>query len=1514
MQKHLRFVFLLIFLPHVLIAQILPEPCTIQAEMSLGICFDPPGCWTFSVETIGGIGPYTYSWSNGSTSDSYVYSNPQNPYMGSCESVTVTDGNGCIAIIGDVHNIQDPPTFSLMPDTILADPGPTGFDISLNDFIDTVFYELVQPTNFGTIVFNENGSGTYTPDGNWCGPDYFRYLVRDTMCNYSDIVTATIINGPCAGILLTDKACNGTCTGGALFYNQGVFVPPLSYAWSNGETDVFSTGLCGGNVSVTITDAMGTMETYNAEVEEATLETSILGLDQSCQNNKVFLEPQYIQSPSGNVDFFWSGPGIYSSLQYDTTQLQYPGHPDSVNVFQVIINSTNGCSDTASHIVNAIDAPRINELILEKIVCPIDTVEIRALTSEGTPPFSYHWIGPLGVQASTPEFSWPNATSDYSGTYKLKISDVNGCTASKNKNVNIPNSLIHAVNALGPNETVCQESDVELSWGTTQGGWTVPEKVEWTGPNGYFSNETNPIVQNIQASMAGFYFVKVFYGEDCYAMDSVEVFVSNEIASVTDLQIIPPTGCYTNDAQVTVTMSFPPPYEVDFSWSGFYPDFTTNPFTITNAQDGDYHSMEIILNDCVIIQELDIPEPAIPNIVTTDPTCLGEDGTGTILSPNAPQIRARWQLPDAAWNDYEEGLFIEGLLPLTYNVYITDSVTNCQFTEEVTLDPYLNFEILPVDTPSCTDTNGSLEVLELGQAVPPVSYEWSNGNSGNLNTNLAYGWYSMTMTDGDGCERHENVFLPADESCFSVISGNAYVNYDCDCTADGNDFPYANLKVCAQNGTYIDCYYTDNTGAYWIAAPFEGEYTLTVYPNHDFLQEACFPQAVTVTNDPTNISDVDFFFCSDSITDLGVYPYCGVARPGFNQDYTFRVTNHGTVFADTATLVVDLSDDLEIIQITPTPESHNPATNEIVWNIYNIPFNSFENYKVKAIVNAELGDVLLTTAEVITNNDDVAIENNTSFCEQEVIGSFDPNDKTVSPLGNRTEGDISLADTLLTYTIRFQNTGTDTAFTVILRDTLDADVFDLNSVEPRIASHPYQLDVEDENILVFYFENINLPDSTRSLEGSQGYVTFDINLKPDLPLGTVIQNSADIFFDFNLPISTNTTINILTEDTNGYSTSSNSPVCEGMDVFLTATGGDSYEWSGPNGFVSPDQNPVLYSTIYNMSGTYTVRINNNDGSIMELSTDVIINNLPTAGIDGELEFCDGESTTLTANGGTGYNWSTGENTASIAATSSDDYLVTVTDNNDCTDTASVTVSVNELPTAGIDGDLEFCDGESTTLTATGGTGYNWSTGENTASIAATSSDDYLVTVTDNNDCTDTASVTVSVNELPPVDLTMGQDTFCINEIETELVGGTPVGGVYSGPSVSNNFFDPSVAGLGIHTISYTYTDVTTDCSNVAEQEVIVLDNTASNCLTAVQNIENIAMVKVFPNPSDGDFTILFEKWIGEVKIRIFDIQGREIYFDESIANLIQIQNIPRGIFMLKLSSNEFSLTRKLIIH
>ena len=142
--------------------------------------------------------------------------------------------------------------------------------------------------------------------------------------------------------------------------------------------------------------------------------------------------------------------------------------------------------------------------------------------------------------------------------------------------------------------------------------------------------------------------------------------------------------------------------------------------------------------------------------------------------------------------------------------------------------------------------------------------------------------------------------------------------------------------------------------------------------------------------------------------------------------------------------------------------------------------------------------------------------------------SFDPNDKKAVPEGYQDEHYIE-PETPLEYTIRFQNTGTDTAFLVVIRDT-PSQWLDITSFQEGNSSHPYELGLTGQGYLTFTFYNIELPDSTSNWEASNGFVDFKITPRAETPIETMITNQAAIYFDYNEPVITNETYHTIMGD------------------------------------------------------------------------------------------------------------------------------------------------------------------------------------------------------------------------------------------------------------------------------------------------------------------------------------------------------------------------------------------------
>jgi hypothetical protein len=173
-----------------------------------------------------------------------------------------------------------------------------------------------------------------------------------------------------------------------------------------------------------------------------------------------------------------------------------------------------------------------------------------------------------------------------------------------------------------------------------------------------------------------------------------------------------------------------------------------------------------------------------------------------------------------------------------------------------------------------------------------------------------------------------------------------------------------------------------------------------------------------------------------------------------------------------------------------------------------------------------IDDVLHFTASIDPISGDETSADNTFTFAQTVTGSFDPNDKTC--LEGTTITPEKVGD-YLHYIIHFQNSGTAAAENIVVKDVIDTTKFDMASLQLTSASHPYETKVTGDKI-EFIFENIQLPAEIDNEPASHGFVAFKIKTKSDLVLGNTVSNKADIYFDYNFPIVTEsavTTVSVL---------------------------------------------------------------------------------------------------------------------------------------------------------------------------------------------------------------------------------------------------------------------------------------------------------------------------------------------------------------------------------------------------
>ena len=383
-----------------------------------------------------------------------------------------------------------------------------------------------------------------------------------------------------------------------------------------------------------------------------------------------------------------------------------------------------------------------------------------------------------------------------------------------------------------------------------------------------------------------------------------------------------------------------------------------------------------------------------------------------------------------------------------------------------------------------------------------------------------------------GVELHH--FRP---DAINTVTGIVYEDLNQNGTYDSNEIVLANRKVVAEGLEKLTTY-TDSTGRYRLY-PGAG----TTYEVHFEDTQQCYESSVAaatfilpIASDTTILRNIGLIGGS-STTHLTPRLESATARCGFTVPFWLTVTNDGCQ-PQSGTATLELHPEAEFVEAATAPTEEQDG----VYNWAYTDLQPGQHYQVKLQLRMPeetfAGQEIPMLAHTLTT-DAEGTEVRDTFQYTDVLRcAIDPNDKRSWPARpEETGSNYTQLDEAITYSIRFQNTGNDTAFTVRLEDQL-SDRLDLETFKPLTASHNHQVTLADDGKLKVLFPNILLVDSTTNEPGSHGFFTFEIMSKENVEDFTAIENTADIYFDFNAPVITNTVTNTIVEvldgDKDGY--------------------------------------------------------------------------------------------------------------------------------------------------------------------------------------------------------------------------------------------------------------------------------------------------------------------------------------------------------------------------------------------
>ena len=419
--------------------------------------------------------------------------------------------------------------------------------------------------------------------------------------------------------------------------------------------------------------------------------------------------------------------------------------------------------------------------------------------------------------------------------------------------------------------------------------------------------------------------------------------------------------------------------------------------------------------------------------------------------------------------------------------------------------------------------NNGIQMNEYVISVPKFEYSpfmKMNIDAKNNAYILGY-WNNSISTNPSYATTKSILYKLCVGRCLPNISGSLYLDTDSNCLFTTSDTGLHNQLVKIEpNDVYAT---TDLFGMYKFLLD-TGNYTVKPAFQNKYMIHSCAKDSqLLAINATTPLAFADFgAYYYPNILDLQVSYAAGVARPGFYQNHTISYANAGTMPVNNALVQFEL--DLSVFSyVSMNPPADSISGNKVFWKL--APLNVFQHgsihFTTKVDSTIQINTPYVNIAGIFPYLPDTVKYDNFDTLRGRVLGAYDPNQKLVSTTQHSSINPLSPEENELAYQIDFQNTGNDTAYTVVLIDSL-SDLLDVSTLRIGAGSHNFSWDISGKALLKFTFNNILLPDSHSNESKSHGFVKFYIRPKSNLPASAIIANTATINFDFNSGVRTNT--------------------------------------------------------------------------------------------------------------------------------------------------------------------------------------------------------------------------------------------------------------------------------------------------------------------------------------------------------------------------------------------------------
>lgn len=1391
-----------------------------------------------SVTASGGASPYTFAWSPGGGTNA----TDSNLAIG-CYTVTVTDKNGCTATASTCIT-QPPPLSAIISSTtsscsicdgsakvsasggtapytyqwntipIQTSDSATGlcvgiYTVTVTDahgctatakatIIPTV--KIVVTTSANTVSCDSScdGVATANPSGgnapytySWttiptqtnqtatglCAGSYTVTVTDKNGCKNVDSVT--FINPPKLTVSTTQSnvTCSGKCNGSATANASGG-TGAYTYYWSpGGQTTQTINSLCVGNDTVTVTDASGCTATAVVTITD----------NGSMNDNPTVVEPTCGASNGSITLNPTGGTAPYTYTWAPAVSVTNTAVGLSAGTYTVTITDNTGCSQTFFVLLNNVSGPTLTGAVTNA-TCPTACDGMASVTvTAGVSPYTYLWN--TGATTTSIAGLCP-------GVYVCTVTDANGCVTNISDTVKkpIPISPNPGIQNIGCNG----DNDGKITLGTT--GGTSPYTYSWSDGNTK-SSETG--------LSQGTYTITVSDNIGCDTV--ITVTITEPPALVVTITATNVTCNGDDDGSATANVSGGTvPYIYNWSNGGVVP-------TIVNLAPGTYTLTVHDVNGCTETASVTITQPAPLNGVITpiNVSCnLGSDGGATVVTTGGTKQYTY------NWSDGQTGDTLKNVSIGTYYLTITDS-NGCTYNDSVKIiqPPPINITFTAQNDFCNGDCSGTAQAVISG-GTGPFTYSWNTVpvQTNQTATGLCAGSYVVTVTDANGCTASNTVTIgeppvlsanpsATSTSCSTACDGTA------SCSPTGGTGPYtykwsngattsAISGLCGGNDTVI---VTDKNGC--------ADTAIVVVPK---------PSPITISSS-TSPSNCNTSNGSITITASGGTPaYSYLWSPGGQTTTTVNGLSAG-IYTVTVTDAKGCDSTFAIIlNNTGGPSSFtNTQSNELCFgdsagyidalpNGGSLPYIYFwtnspspNGQGTDSIYNLTAGTY---TLEVTDNNGCIQFDTVTVIQPPAI-------NITGTALNATCAGVCTGSVTLTTsggtgaYTYLWSDGSTKANVTGLCPGSYTVTVTDANGCK---ASQVFTI---GQNISIavstaatgILCNGAGTGSATVTASGGGGIYTYKWS-----PGGQTNQTATNL---------TAGTYTILVTDQNGCQGTDSVKVIEPLPISVNLqdkpitcnNACDGMSYAATSGGTAPYtnhwSNGSTADTIMNeCAGTFVDTVTDANGCIAIDSVTFINPPVMTENSIVTNASCnttnDGDITITVTGGITPYtfSWSNGATTQNLTNVLPGKYVLTLTDSTGCViiDTILLPSDTTVLAEAG--NDTSFCQNNATiTLDgtkSTNSTSYEWfqlpgytplgNTPVVTIPNPGLGSTVYVL-VTKDGACSDTDSVTVTINPLPVADAGPSKSIV--------IYTSTTIGGSPTGPAGSTYHWSPS-SGLG----------------------------------------------------------------------------------------------------------------------